>query len=295
MPIDVSTLMKQVERIKVITNRLVEDKISGEYHSVFKGQGIEFDEVREYVAGDDVRSIDWNVTARMGHPYVKRFCEERELTILFVIDVSGSMGFGSVNKTKIEAAAELTALMALSAIKNQDKVGLIIFSDRIEKFIPARKGRNAVMRIVRELLAIEPTQRKTNIVAALDFLDKVQKRKAVVFLVSDFVAEDYEDELRVLAKHHDIIACTITDRREKELKNVGLIDLLDAETGDMITIDTSSTALRQKFSENYNTHKKQLILTLNKLKIDSIEIETDKPFINAIHRLFTIRKMRKSR
>ncbi len=295
MPADITTLMKQVQRIKIITSRLVEDRISGEYHSVFKGQGIEFDEVREYVPGDDVRAIDWNVTARMGHPFVKRFCEERELTILFVIDVSGSMGFGSAANSKIESAAELTALLALSAIKNQDKVGLILFSDRIEKFIPPRKGRNAVMRLVRELLAIESTRRKTDIVAALDFLDKVQKRKSVVFLVSDFIAEDYEDELRVLARHHDIIACRIIDKGEKELAAVGLIDLIDPETGEMLTIDASSNALRQHFKENSAKHRAYLDTLFNKLKIDKLEIQTDRPFINEVHNLFYLRRKRKAR
>src|SRR5210317_432180 len=194
MPIDTRELMKQVGKIRILTSRLVDEHFSGEYHSVFKGQGIEFDEVREYVPGDDVRSIDWNVTARMGHPFVKRFAEERELTVMFVVDISGSQCFGSVARSKAEVAAEVTCLLALSAIRNQDKIGLILFSDRIEKSIPPKKGRTAVMRLVREVLAAEETRRGTDIAGALRFLNNVQKKKAVVFLISDFMDEGFERE-----------------------------------------------------------------------------------------------------
>ena len=196
MAIDTKELMKQVGKIKVITNRLVDEHLSGAYHSVFKGQGIEFDEVREYMPGDDVRTIDWNVTARMGHPYIKHFSEERELTIVFLVDISGSQCFGSESRTKAEVAAEIACLLALSAIKNQDKVGLILFSDHIEKSIPPRKGRTAAMRLVREVLAAEETHHGTDIAAALRFLNNVQKRRSIIFLVSDFMDTGYEKELR---------------------------------------------------------------------------------------------------
>ncbi|MBI2437877.1 MAG: DUF58 domain-containing protein, partial [Lentisphaerae bacterium] len=238
MPIDTKDLMKQVRRIKVVTAKLVDEHVSGEYHSVFKGRGMEFDEVREYVPGDDVRAIDWNVTARMGHPYVKRFCEERELTIVFLVDISGSMIFGSGLRSKAEVAAELTSLLALSAIKNQDKVGLILFSDRIERYIPPRKGRTAAMRLVREVLAAEETRRETDLRAALQFLNKVQKHRAVVFLISDFMTAGYENELRVTARHHDLIACPIADPRELCLPDAGLLEVLNPETGELLLVDT---------------------------------------------------------
>ncbi|MCA1808027.1 MAG: DUF58 domain-containing protein, partial [Lentisphaerae bacterium] len=214
MAVEARELMKQVGRIRIHTKRLVDEYVSGAYHSVFKGRGMEFDEVREYVPGDDVRDIDWNVTARMGHPFVKRFCEERELTIIFLVDISGSMCFGSRRRSKAEVAAELTGLLALSAIKNQDKVGLVLFSDRIERYVPPRKGRTAAMRLVREVLAAEETRRPTDLAAALEFLSRVQKRRAVVFLISDFMAGDYERALRVAARRHDLIGCTVGDPLE---------------------------------------------------------------------------------
>ena len=249
MPLDTKALMRQVARIRVVTKRLVDDHLSGEYHSVFKGQGIEFDEVREYTPGDDVRSIDWNVTARMGHPYVKRFAEERELTIMFLVDTSGSQGFGSDRRTKSQLAAEVTCLLALSAIQNQDKVGLILFSDRIEKSVPPRKGRTAAMRIVREVLAAEETRGGTDIAAALRFLNNVQKRRAVVFVISDFMDDGYARLLRVAARKHDVICCPISDPRENALPSVGLIEVEDPETGDLVLLDTGSRALREQFAE----------------------------------------------
>ncbi|MBT7067932.1 MAG: DUF58 domain-containing protein, partial [Verrucomicrobia bacterium] len=239
MAIDTKELMKQVGKIRVITNRLVDDHLSGAYHSVFRGQGIEFDEVREYVPGDDIRAIDWNVTARMGHPFIKRFSEEREMTVMFLVDISGSQGFGSGERTKAELAAEITCLLALSAIKNQDNVGLVLFSDRIEKSIPPRKGRTAVMRLVREVLAAEETRRGTDISAALRFLSNVQKRRAVVFIISDFMDRDYDRELRVMSRRHDVICCPVTDPRELQLVNAGLIEVQDPETGELCLLDTS--------------------------------------------------------
>ncbi|MDP6490700.1 MAG: DUF58 domain-containing protein [Kiritimatiellia bacterium] len=295
MAIDTKELMKQVGKIRVITNRLVDDHLSGAYHSVFRGQGIEFDEVREYVAGDDVRTIDWNVTARMGHPFIKRFSEEREMTVMFLVDISGSQGFGSGSRTKSELAAEITCLLALSAIKNQDNVGLILFSDRIEKSIPPRKGRTAVMRLVREVLAAEETQRGTDITAALRFLSNVQKRRAVVFIISDFMDSGYDRELRVISRKHDVICCPITDPRELELVNAGLIEVQDPETGDLCLLDTSSRQVRKSFREQGEARFHDLTQQFRRLKIDTIWASTDRPFIDDVRKLFKQRQSRVGR
>jgi uncharacterized protein (DUF58 family) len=292
MPIDTKALMKQVGRIRIYTSRMVDEHLSGEYHSVFKGQGIEFDEVREYVPGDDVRSIDWNVTARMGHPFVKRFCEERELTILFVVDISGSQSFGSGTRSKAETAAEITCLMALSAIKNQDKVGLILFSDRIERCIPPRKGRTAVMRIVREVVAAQETRRRTNIAGALRFLNRVQKRKAVVFLVSDFMDDGYERELRTTSRKHDLICCPISDPRESELPDAGIIEVQDPESGELVLLDTGSRAVRESFSARAAADRQALQTNLRRLQVDTVFLDTGRPFIDDVHRLFRQRQAR---
>ncbi|MDA0321915.1 MAG: DUF58 domain-containing protein [Verrucomicrobia bacterium] len=284
--------MKQVAKIKVITTRFVDEFLSGEYHSVFKGLGIEFDEVREYAPGDDIRSIDWNVTARMGHPFVKRYSEERELTILFVVDTSGSFCFGTRDRSKAEVAAELTSLLALSAIKNQDKIGLILFSDRIEKSIPPRKGRTAAMRLVREVLAFEETRRGTDIASALQFLNSVQKRRAVVFLISDFIADDYWQELRLTARKHDLICCAVSDPWEEALPNVGPIEVEDPETGELLVLDTGSAGLRKGFSEQTTRERKQRLDTFRRLGIDTVPISTSQPYVDAIRQLFKMRQLR---
>lgn len=292
MAIDTKELMRQVGRIKVVTNRLVDEHLSGEYHSVFKGQGIEFDEVREYAPGDDIRAIDWNVTARMGHPYVKRFAEERELTVVFVADISGSQGFGSAARTKAEVAAELTCLLALSAIKNQDKVGLILFSDRIDKCIPPRKGRTAAMRLVREVLAAEETRHGTDIAAALRFLNNVQKRKAVVFLISDFMDRNYERELRVTARKHDVICCPISDPREFDLVDAGLIEVQDPESGDLVLADTSSREVQRAYRAEAERNRTALTETFRRYKIDSLFLSTDRPYAEDVRKLFHKRQIR---
>jgi len=284
--------MKQVGRIRVFTNRLVNEQLSGEYHSVFKGQGIEFDEVREYVPGDDIRSIDWNVTARMGHPFVKRFSEERELTIIFLADISGSQCFGSGNRSKAEVAAEITCLLALSAVKNQDKVGLILFSDRIEKFVPPRKGRKAAIRLVREVLAAEETRRGTDLASALRFLNNVQKRKAVVFVISDFIAPPCLQELRVTARHHDVICCPVTDPREQEIPPVGLLEIEDPETGALLLLDTSSKLLRDTFRQQAEQEQRGMRETFTRLKLDRIDLSTDRPFVDDVRKLFHKRQIR---
>jgi len=292
MAIDTRELMKHVRRIKVFTTKFVDEHISGEYHSVFKGRGMEFDEVREYVPGDDVRSIDWNVTARMGHPFVKRFCEERELTIIFLVDISGSMCFGSIARSKAEIAAELTCLLALSAIKNQDKVGMILFSDRIERHIPPRKGRTAAMRLVREVLAAEETRRPTDLAAALRFLNKTQKRRAVVFLISDFQSKGYESELRVTAKRHDLICCPISDPREFSLANVGLLEIVDPETGELMEVDTGSRKVAEAFRRKAEGEEEELFGRFKRLKTDSLKISTNRAFVDDVRRLFQRRQRR---
>ncbi len=295
MAIDTKELMKQVAKIKVITNRLVDQHLSGAYQSVFKGQGIEFDEVREYIPGDDVRSIDWNVTARMGHPYVKHFSEERELTVIFLVDISGSQCFGSQSRSKAETAAEITCLLALSAIKNQDNIGLILFSDRIEKCIPPRKGRTAAMRLVREVLAAEETTHGTDIAGAFRFLNQVQKRKAVVFLISDFLDVNYEKELRVAARRHDVICCPISDPRELELPNVGLLELEDAETGELRIVDTRSKVVRAAFASKAISDQEALLTMLRRNKVDHIALSTSRPFVDDVRQLFRQRQIRSRR
>jgi uncharacterized protein (DUF58 family) len=295
MSLNVKDLMRQVGKIRVVTHRLVDEHLSGEYHSVFKGHGIEFDEVREYTPGDDIRSIDWNVTARMGHPFVKRFHEERELTILFLVDVSGSQRFGSGERSKSELAAEITCLLALSAIKNQDKVGLILFSDRIEKSIPPRKGRTAALRLVREVLATEETRRGTRLASALRYLNQIQKRRAVVFIISDFQDQGFERELRVTARRHDVICCTVSDPREQELPDVGLVEIQDPETGAIELLDTSSRGVRETFNANAQREASDLQRLFRKHKIDTLNLATSRPFIDDVHRLFRQRQVRAAR
>lgn len=284
--INTAELMKQVGKIKILTSHLIDDRLTGDYHSVFKGQGVEFDEVRPYVPGDDIRSIDWNVTARTGSPHVKRFSEERELTVIFLVDVSGSQIFGSGSRSKSELAAELTCLLAMTAIRNQDKIGLILFSDRILKSIPPRKGRTAVMRLVREVLAADETREGTDIAAALRFLNNVQKRKAVVFLVSDFQDSNYEKELRVTARRHDVIACPISDPCEWTLPNVGLIELQDPESGELLLVDTASTAVRNAFKDRAAQEREALMRFFKRSGMDTVALSTDRAYIDDVRALF---------
>ena len=287
MAIDVKELMAKVGKIRILTNRLIDDQLSGDYHSTFKGQGVEFDEVRPYVPGDDVRTIDWNVTARTGQPFIKRFSEERELTVLFLVDISGSQSYGSVMRSKAELAAEVTALLALTAIKNQDKIGLILFSDKIVKYIPPRKGRQPVMRIVREVLAAEDDATgDTDLAGAIRFLNGVQKRKCVVFLVSDFQDVGYEKLLRVVARRHDVVCVTVSDPAERELPVAGLAELEDPETGELVLVDTSDRRVRKAFAERAAEEDEALLRFFSKSGIDHISLATDKPYVNAVRALF---------
>jgi len=279
-------ILKRVKQIEIVTRSLVNDVFSGEYHSVFKGRGMEFAEVREYQIGDDIRTIDWNVTARMGHPFVKIFEEERELTLMLMVDVSSSGEFGSFERLKGELAVEICALLAFSAIKNNDKVGLIIFSDRIEKFIPPKKGKKHVLRLIRELLYYQPEGKKTDINIPLEFLNRVQKRKSVVFLISDFMAPDYEKMLRVTSNKHDLVALTIRDPREMELPDIGFIELEDAETGEEILIDTSDLDLLSEFEQRNQEEMDGLTKFFKKNDIDFVDIRADKAYAPALIHFF---------
>ncbi|MBC8183591.1 DUF58 domain-containing protein [candidate division KSB1 bacterium] len=285
-------ILKKVKRIEITTRGLVNDIFSGEYHSVFKGRGMEFSEVREYQLGDDIRTIDWNVTARMGHPYVKIFEEERELTVMLLVDVSSSGNFGTYERMKGEIAIEICALLAFSAIKNNDKVGLIIFTDGIEKFIPPKKGKSHVLRVLRELLYHEPKGTGTDIGKTLEYLNKVTKRRSVVFLVSDFINTGYEKALQIANRRHDIVAITVTDPREMKMPDVGFIELEDAETGEVILVDTSYDEFRGQFANQSNDDKVNRDKLFRSINVDHIDVQTDKDYIEPLMRFFRMRAKR---
>lgn len=285
-------VLKQVRRIEISTRGLVNEVFSGEYHSVFKGRGMNFAEVREYQYGDDIRSIDWNVTARSGAPFVKIFEEERELTVMLVVDVSASGDFGSRRRLKSEVAVEICALMAFSATKNNDKVGLIIFSDRIEKFVPPRKGRKHVLRVLRELLYHEPEGRGTDITGALEYLTHVQRKKAVTFLVSDFRDDGFERALSIAGRRHDLIAVRLSDVREQELPPLGYLELEDPETGERVVVNTSSPDFRQAFEGRVARRRSELDRALRRSKVDVIEIDPGEPYVKPLMRFFQERARR---
>jgi uncharacterized protein (DUF58 family) len=285
-------ILKKVKRIEIATRGLVNEVFSGEYHSVFKGRGMEFAEVREYQFGDDIRNIDWNVTARSDHTYVKVFDEERELTVMLMVDVSSSGNFGTTSQMKGEVAAELCAVLAFSAIKNNDKVGLMIFSDKIEKFIPPRKGKQHVLRVIREILYFKPEDSQTNLNVALEYLSRVIKRKSIVFLISDFLTEDYEKALQVANKKHDIIAIDIIDPREVELPSVGLLELEDAETGETVMVDTSNPAIRGSFYSQSKEERETREKFFKSIGVDNININTDRSYVEPITKFFRMRAKR---
>ncbi len=279
-------ILRKVRRIELRTRHLVDTVFSGEYHSVFKGQGMAFAEVREYQVGDDIRSIDWNVTARMGHPFVKVYDEERELTVMLMVDASASGDFGTVSQMKGEIGVEICALLAFSAIQNNDRVGLIIFTDDVEAFIPPKKGRKHVLRVIRELLYFRPSRRGTDIGAALDTLNRINKRKSVVFLVSDFLASGYEAALRVSCRRHDLIAVVLQDPRERELPDIGLVEVEDAETGREMLVDTSDREFRVLFrqlNERLEERRDQLFRSVG---VDRVDIRTEASYVDALMRFF---------
>ena len=289
---DTKEILKQVRRIEIRTRGVVNQILSGEYHSVFKGRGMEFSEVREYQFGDDIRTIDWNVSARFNHPFVKVFEEERELTVMLIVDFSGSKSFGSQEKLKNEIATELCAVLAFSAMKNNDKVGLIFFSDRIEKFIPPKKGRSHILRIIRELLAFTPQSKGTSIKTGLEFFNHVTKKRSIAFLISDFFDGGYEKPLRIVAQKHDLIAVQLFDPREAQLPDVGLMKMTDAETGKDAWIDTSSTALRDAFAKDWTMKRFERGRMFLKNGIDSIDIDIARPYIQPLVDFFRMRERR---
>jgi uncharacterized protein (DUF58 family) len=285
-------LLKQVRQIEIRTKGLVNQVFSGEYHSVFKGRGMEFSEVREYQFGDDIRNIDWNVTARFGHPFIKVFEEERELTVMLMVDLSGSLMFGSIEKTKQRIAAELSAILAFSALNNNDKVGLILFTDKIEKFVPPRKGKTHVLRIIREVLSFEPEGKSTNIKSALEYLNNAIKKRSIVFLLSDFMDSGYEKILRIVGKKHDLIGIVLNDRRENEIPKMGLVKMLDSETGEERWIDTSSEKVRNYVKKNRleKIAKRKSLFVSSRL--DSIEVQTGENYITPLVNFFKLREKR---
>jgi uncharacterized protein (DUF58 family) len=284
---------RQVRRIHIRTRRLVDGALAGEYHSVFKGRGMEFAEVREYVPGDDVRTIDWNVTARMGQPFVKQYVEERELTVMLLVDLSASGQFGSVTRFKSEIAAELCAVLTLSAIRNNDKVGLVLFTDRIEHFIPPQKGRNRALQVIRDMLVFEPAGRGTDIARALEYLHRVCRRRSVTFLISDFLAHDYERALRLVHQRHDLVPICIVDPRERELPNVGLVWLRDLESGEYALIDTGSAAVRRDYREQREAAALARQRLFRSLGIDAIEVDTRESYMHPLMRFFRLREKRR--
>lgn len=283
---ETSELLKKVRKIEIKTKGLSKHIFSGEYHSAFKGRGMSFSEVRAYQFGDDVRNIDWNVTARTGDPHVKVFEEERELTVMLLVDVSGSSFFGTVNQFKSEVITEICALLAFSAINNNDKVGIMFFSNEVEMFIPPKKGRQHILRIIRELIDFEPKQHGTNIGKTLEYFNNVIKKRSICFVLSDFLTKGYEAPLRIAARKHDIVGVHLVDPREEALPNVGLIRVVDAETGKMHWLDTSSSRVRQQHQQWYQDHEAYFKSTFLKSGADYVRIRTNESYVNALLQFF---------
>lgn len=296
-------ILRKIRRIEITTSRLVSDVFAGQYHSVFKGQGIEFDEVREYQFGDDVRTIDWNVTARTGRPYVKKYVEERESTVMILVDLSASCRFASVNMLKSQLAAELAATLAFSAVRNNDKAGLIVFTDKIEKFIPPRKGIRHVLRIIREALYYKPQGQSTDIIAALEYLNKVTPRKTIAFLISDFlgytsgaetdVQARLKKALTLVNKHHDVIAVTLNDRREMRLPDCGIVALEDAENGELVYVDSSNPGIVRQYELDNLERVKRREQIFNAAGVDRIDVHTDISYSDALIRFFAKRRRKR--
>jgi uncharacterized protein (DUF58 family) len=286
-------ILKKIRKIEIVTERLVRDRMAGQYLSVFKGSGIAFSEVRQYMPGDDIRLIDWNVSARMNEAYIKLFTEEREMTVLLLVDMSGSGRFGSVGQEKREVTAEIAAVLAFSAIRNNDRVGLIIFTDQIERFVPPKKGKKHVLRVVSEILSFEPVSQRTKIAAGLEFLGRVARRRAVSFLISDFLEQtgDYERALRIAARRHDLVPVTVADPLEEAFPNVGFIELEDPETGDVVLFDTSGPEART-FTAQARRLRDERESLWKRLDLDPISVRTDKPYLPALTSFFEARARR---
>jgi len=305
MPADTTkstkAIMSGMRQLEIRTRRMVNDSLAGEYHSVFKGRGMDFDEVREYSPGDEVRTIDWNVTARAGRPFVKKFTEERELTILLLVDISASGNFGSATLSKRDLAAELASLLAFSAIRNSDKVGLLLYTDRVERYLPPKKGRRHVLRVVRDILYHTPEGRGTDTVKALDVANHVLHRRAIVFLISDFqspgdpavMRAELRRAMRQTNRRHDLIAVQVADPREKELPNVGVLALEDAESGEIIELDTADAAVRRRFNELALERSKRMVNDFRSEGVDTLELKTDAPYMAALQRFFKTRERRR--
>jgi uncharacterized protein (DUF58 family) len=288
-------ILRQVKLIELRTRGLVNSVFTGEYRSVFKGQGMEFSEVREYQPGDEVRSIDWNVTARMRRPFVKRYIEERELTVMLVVDLSGSERFGTVKRFKSELASELAAVLAMSAIRNNDRVGVLLFTDRVEHVIPPRKGRRHVLRIIRDLLAFEPVGRGTDMVTAIDYVARMLNEHAIVFIVSDFLEGDIDHPLKLLAQRHDVVAVTVEDPSERLLPDIGVARLIDPETGETFEVDTSSPQVRNSYSERVSAESEARKHLLRRLAIDEVAVRTEAGVVEPLLRFFRARETRRRR
>jgi uncharacterized protein (DUF58 family) len=288
-------ILRQVKLLELRTRGLVNSLFTGEYRSVFKGQGMEFSEVREYQVGDEVRSIDWNVTARMGKPYVKRYIEERELTVMLAVDLSGSERFGTRGRFKSELASELAAVLAMSAIRNNDRVGALLFTDRIEHVVPPRKGRRHVLRLMRDLLVFEPVGRGTDLAGALEYTQKMLSHKAIIFVVSDFQSDDLEQPLKLLAQQHDVVAVTVDDPSEQELPDIGLARFIDPETGRTLDINTSDARVRSRFAEAVAEELSARRRLLRRLAIDEVPIRTDGGVVDPLIRFFRSRETRTRR
>jgi uncharacterized protein (DUF58 family) len=289
LPVEV---MRQIRRLHLRARRAVQTLLGGEYHSAFKGTGLSFEEVREYQPGDDVRGIDWNVTARMGTAFIKRYVEERELTVILAVDVSGSQRFGTQQQPKRTVAAELAALIAFCAISNNDRVGLMAFTDRVERYVPPNKGTRHVLRLLRDILFFEPERTGTDLTAALDHLNKAQKRRAIVFLVSDFHADGYTDSLRRAARQHDLIAVRVADPREQQWPNVGLVRVEDAETGHQQVIDTGSRGFRDGFAARTAERRAAFLKAARGAQADLIDVSTDGKHFDALLKFFRTRDRR---
>jgi len=285
-------LLRRVKHIEIRTTRLVNDLFGGEYESVFKGQGIEFSDVREYVPGDDIRTIDWNVTARSQHPFVKKFVEERELTVFFMVDMSGSQYFGSGTRLKSEVAAEITALLAFAATKNKDKTGLLITTDQIERFIPTQKGKKHVLRVIREILYYHPKRSKTRLTAGIEFLSNFLTRTAVIFIISDFIDTGFEKPLKILSRKHDVIAIHLQDRRELNIPSIGLVEIQDLETGNTRLVDASSSRFRDHYEKSARERKNNLDKLFKVLGIDKIDVQAEGSYVEPLMKFFKIREKR---
>lgn len=283
---ETSELLKRVRQIEIKTRGLSKNIFAGEYHTAFKGRGMTFSEVREYQFGDDIRNIDWNVTARFNHPFVKIFEEERELTVMLLIDVSGSREFGTISKLKKNMITELAATLAFSAIQNNDKIGVIFFSDRIEKFIPPQKGRKHILHIIRELIDFTPEHRNTNLGETLKYLTNAIKKRCTAFVISDFIDENYEDSLMIASKKHDVVAIQVYDRREAELPDVGLLKFKNAESGVDMWIDTSDKHVRNLYAKNWYESQNERQRIFKKTGVDSVSVRTDEDFVKALMTLF---------